>query len=121
MVLFKKKDMKMLTPTDFKGKHLVNVDEGMIMVGALWCGYCQMVKPIWKQFSRFAGKEFPVMALDAEVYPELVKKLGVKGYPTIYNVKNGKLKLYTGGRTLFDFVSEMCELDKKLKRCKENS
>jgi thiol-disulfide isomerase/thioredoxin len=121
MVLFKKKDMKLLTPNDFQGKRLKNVQDGMVLIGAEWCGFCQMVKPVWEQFRRFAGKEFPVMAIDAVAFPGLVKKLGVKGYPTIYEVHGGKLKPYTGGRSLFDFVSTMCDLDKNLKRCKENS
>ena len=113
--------MKMLTPNDFEGKKLKNVKDGMLMIGSEYCGYCQMVKPTWEQFYKFAGKDFPVMAIDAVVYPELVKKLGVKGYPTIFKIQKGKLKPYTGERTLFDFVSEMCDLDKSHKRCKENS
>ena len=119
--MFNKKEMKMLTPNDFDGRTIKGVKDGMLMVGAEWCGYCQMVKPTWAQFRRFAGKDFPVMAVDAVVYPGLVKKLGVKGYPTIFKVQGGRLKPYTGGRTLFDFVSEMCDLDKSHKRCKENS
>jgi thiol-disulfide isomerase/thioredoxin len=121
MALFNKKEMMMLTPNDFEGKSIKGIKDGMLMVGASWCGYCQMVKPVWTQFRRFAGKDFPVMAVDAVAYPELAKRLGVKGYPTIFKVQNGKLKSYTGGRTLFDFVSEMCDLDKSHKRCKQNS
>lgn len=121
MVLFNKKDMKMLTPQDFKGKTIPGIKDGMLLIGSEYCGYCQMVKPVWEQFRRFAGKDFPVVAVDAVQYPALVKKLGVQGYPTIFKIQGGKLKSYTGGRTLFDFVSEMCDLDKTLKRCKENS
>ena len=117
MVLFPKRDMKLLTPSDFKGKTIIGVETGMVMVGAEWCGYCRMLKPTWKQFKKFAGKEFLVMAVDAVKYPDLVKKLGVKGYPTIFSVKNGKMIQYTDGRTLFDLVSNMCELNSKHKKC----
>lgn len=121
MVLFNKREMKMLKPDDFTGNTLKNVKDGMVMIGADWCGYCKMLKPTWAQFKRFAGKEFPVMAVDAVAYPELAKKLGVKGYPTIFKINNGKLRPYTGGRTLFDLVSVMCDMNTNLQRCKEKS
>ncbi len=121
MALFNKREMRMLVPNDFEGKTIKGVKDGMLMVGASWCGYCQMLKPTWAQFGRFAGKEFPVMAVDAVAHPELAQRLGVKGYPTIFKVQGGKLKSYTGGRTLFELVSEMCDLDSKHKRCKQKS
>ncbi len=117
MALFNKTEMKMLNPNHFNGKKIKDVKEGMLMVGASWCGHCQILKPTWKQFKKFADKEFPVMAIDAVEFPDLAKKLGVSGYPTIFKVVNGKLLPYTGNRTLFDLVSQMCELNKTLKQC----
>ena len=107
--LFKAKEMKMYTKKDFDKK----IPVGMFMVGASWCGHCQSLKPIWKQLKKESSKEHTIGAVDATREQELVHMMGISGYPTIIIVmSNGKMKEYTGPRTLEDLKKKLPKLRK---------
>ena len=90
MSLFKKNEMKMYTAKDFENDKKLPV--GMIMIGTNWCGFCQALKPTWKQLYK-DSKEHTIGAIDAMKNQELVHMMGITGYPTILIVlNNGKLK-----------------------------
>lgn len=96
MSLFPVKQMKMYTKKDFDKP----LSPGMIMVGALWCGHCQALKPTWKQLYN-ESKEHTIAAIDAVKEQELIHMMGISAYPTILIVSNnGKMKEYSGPRTL---------------------
>ena len=51
-------------------------DEGIVMVGAEWCGYCN------KEKEAFGDSFQYVTFIDAVYEPELAASYGVAGYPT---------------------------------------
>jgi thiol-disulfide isomerase/thioredoxin len=109
MSLFKKSEMLMYTKKDFDKKLPV----GMIMIGAKWCGFCQQLKPIWKQL-REEAKEHTIAAVDAMKNQELIHIMGITGYPTIFIVmNNGNIKEYTGPRTVEALKKKLPKLRKK--------
>ena len=110
MSLFKKNEMKMYTAKDFENDKKLPV--GMIMIGTNWCGFCQALKPTWKQLYK-DSKEHTIGAIDAMKNQELVHMMGITGYPTILIVlNNGKLKEYNGSRTLEDLKKKLPKLRK---------
>ena len=86
---FRDKEQKGGTEYDINKPTLINY-------WANWCPASQKFIPEWENFKRISSKEFPelqIMDVDGAVYPELVKKSGVKdgikGYPTIVLYYNG--------------------------------
>ena len=110
MALFKPKEMKMYTKKDFDSK----LSPGMIMVGASWCPHCTSLKPTWKKLYKEA-KDHTIGSIDAVKNKELVYMLGVSGYPTILIVgNNGKLKEYSGPRTIEELKKKLPKMRKKI-------
>lgn len=121
--LFNNKNMTMMEPKHFT-KSRVNHDKfkgknGMIIIAADWCGYCQQVKEPWIQFKKIAMNKFAVGAVDAVKYPEITKKLGISGFPTILIVdEKGKFEVYTGDRDIYSFTNQLCLMETKHPICK---
>ena len=117
MSLFKPKEMKIYTTKDFDNK----LAPGMIMIGTSWCGFCQQLKPIWKQLYQ-QSKEHTIAAIDAtnKKNQELLHMMNITGYPTIFIVmNNGKLKEYTGPRTLEDLKKKLPKLPMRKNKTKK--
>lgn len=105
----------------------IEIDEGVLVLGddnfaeaqalhpsmlvefyAPWCGHCKTLAPEWSKAA---------LALDAESNPIKLAKVdateekgiagtyGIKGFPTIKFIKNGKDQEYGGGRTMTEIVS----------------
>lgn len=119
MALFKKGEMKMYTAKDFDNDKKIPV--GMIMIGALWCGHCQELKPTWKQlYKDINGKGHVIGAIDAMKNQELIHMMGISGYPTILIVmNNGKLKEYTGPRTLEALKKKLPKINMRKNKTKK--
>lgn len=103
--MFNSKNMNIITLQHFGKngfKHEKFNHGGLFVVYANWCSFCQDLKPTWKQLYKEGKKlEYKIAAVDAMKNQELVHMLGIQGYPTILVVmKNGKIKEYTGPRTL---------------------
>lgn len=54
---------------------------------APWCGHCKRLKPIWKQVED--ANPNVVQSVDCDANPEMAKKFGIKGFPTIKFLPNG--------------------------------
>jgi thiol-disulfide isomerase/thioredoxin len=88
-----------------------------ILIGkvyANWCGHCISLKPEWKKMKNYIKKNFKhIQFIEAESSEinkvEYIKnnhKVNVKGYPTIFKIKeNGELEYYMGER----FTKELVE------------
>ncbi len=70
-----------------------------------WCGYCKKAKPGYMQFmkqyndTQISGKNVRVEMVNCEendANAQLAAKFGVKGYPTIIAVVDGKKETYEG-------------------------
>lgn len=57
---------------------------------APWCGPCRMVGPILKQLSRQYKDQVVFLEINADDAPELLRKLGVRGIPTLLVYHQGR-------------------------------
>lgn len=82
-----------------------NERKGLVLVYAHWCGYCNMLTPIWKKLA----KKYNIKAIHVENKKsgnnKMSEQLNVEGYPTIFYIeKDGKIgKKYEGDRSIEDF------------------
>ena len=84
---------------------------GLVLIKANWCGHCKRVIPELSRVASMTGGAFPIFVVDSDADPELVKDLGVKGFPTIFFIgKNGAIgEQYSDARTKEAFVKNICE------------
>lgn len=87
---------------------------GLLVVYAPWCGYCQMLAPTWKKFAKEYSDKFLIKALNIEGDPSnkrVSEKMGVEGFPTILYVdKDGKIEgKYEKDRNIKEFVKYLSE------------
>ena len=82
---------------------------GFVFVGAEWCGHCKETAPQIIKLSQMAGLTYPVFFIDGakNKNSDLLSKLSVKGYPTIFIVYNSELTEYKGSRTANDIFAAL--------------
>lgn len=87
----------------------------MVLVYADWCPHCKHFKPVWGRMRNHPryGNRCRWLDIEAEKdkkYENLVKRLPIKGYPTVFYFPkglNGDYELYKGGRNeedIFKFL-----------------
>lgn len=73
----------------------------MVLFSANWCGYCQRLKPTWKEVKNTPSVTWKTVNCNRET--EFVKQLrntyNVRGFPTIMRFSNGVPSEYNGERT----------------------
>ena len=65
-----------------KGKVIVDYS-------AKWCGYCQLLEPIYKEAAKIRGL-YKFTQVDADEEEELIESQGIGGFPTLHLYENGK-------------------------------
>lgn len=65
-----------------KGKVIVDYS-------AKWCGYCQLLEPIYKEAAKVRPL-YKFTKVDADEEEELVEGQGIGGFPTLHLYENGK-------------------------------
>ena len=63
------------------------------------CGWCKKMMPEWKKFKKHHSKDLKISEVEVNEDPELIKNLGIQGFPTIMLFENGKSKTHKGERT----------------------
>ena len=80
----------------------------MVKFYAPWCGHCRHLAPIWEDFATAAKKDakpYRVAKLNADAEREFARKFGIRGYPTVMFVQEGKEPVkFTGARTVEEFT-----------------
>ena len=66
-----------------KGKVIVDYS-------AKWCGYCQLLEPIFKEAAKIRPL-YKFTVVDADEEEELIESQGIGGFPTLHLYENGKL------------------------------
>ncbi|CAN8066331.1 unnamed protein product [Agarophyton chilense] len=59
---------------------------------AKWCGPCQYLIPQLDIVADKFGERLDIVKLDTELYPDLASALMIKGLPTLFFIKDGKLQ-----------------------------
>tara|TARA_Y100000385_G_C12700764_1_gene470441 strand:+ start:188 stop:478 length:291 start_codon:yes stop_codon:yes gene_type:complete len=58
---------------------------------ATWCGPCQTLGPILEQVKKDVGDNLRIVKIDVDKHKELASKMAVRGVPSLFFYKNGKL------------------------------
>lgn len=84
--------------------------EWMVDFYAPWCPACQKLEPEWRKFAEWSDDlNIDVASADVTANPGLTGRFMISGLPTIYHVKDGVFRLYTGTRdhsNLINFIEE---------------
>lgn len=67
---------------DFKNKTVV------LEFYADWCGYCKALKPT---IEKLKEKNYTIIEINVDKYPNIAREYGVRGLPTIIYIKDGKV------------------------------
>eukprot|EP00929_Paragymnodinium_shiwhaense_P114054 TRINITY_DN82375_c0_g1_i1.p1 TRINITY_DN82375_c0_g1~~TRINITY_DN82375_c0_g1_i1.p1 ORF type:complete len:512 (+),score=127.56 TRINITY_DN82375_c0_g1_i1:89-1624(+) len=65
---------------------------------APWCGHCKRLIPTWEALAETLGDEVRVAKVDATEEREIAETWGIKSFPTLILVKEGRILRYKGGR-----------------------
>jgi protein disulfide-isomerase-like protein len=84
---------------------------------APWCGHCQRLRPLYeavaKQIQSDSDIRVGVAKVDATIEKALASRFPLKGYPTIFFIKDGAVRIYDGKRNQEDFIEFVTEKYKK--------
>jgi len=99
---------------NFEDEVLKSAVPVFVDVTAEWCGPCKAAAPVVEAIAeRHAGK-LKVVAIDGGESPDLVAKLGVRGFPTFLGVVGGNVVRsragFAGKRPLEALGDELVEL-----------
>jgi len=95
-------DVTVLTDANFEEK----TKEGSWLVEfyAPWCGHCKKLAPTWEEFATAVKGDIHVGKVDCTVEKSTAQRFGIRGYPTIKFVKDGKFYDYQSARTVESFT-----------------
>ena len=97
-----------LNSTSFESAISIDGAGWLVEFYAPWCGHCQRLRPLYesvaKEIQSLEDVKVGVAKVDATVEKALASRFPLKGYPTIYFIKDGAVRLYQGSRSLRDFV-----------------
>jgi len=89
-----------LDEASFKKQIIEGEQAALVMFFAPWCGHCKAAAPEFKKAAlRLRGGGVRVIAIDGDQCPNVVRSLGIKGFPTIQYISRGKSVDYTGPRS----------------------
>lgn len=58
---------------------------------AIWCGPCKTLGPILEEVKKDVGDNLRIVKIDVDKHQDLAGKMGVRGVPSLFFYKNGKL------------------------------
>eukprot|EP01135_Chromosphaera_perkinsii_P010754 Nk52_evm33s2209 gene=Nk52_evmTU33s2209 len=81
--------------------------EWLIDFYAPWCPHCRTLEPIFEDFAKSHAKELGIQVgkVNVAVHSSLSGRFQVSGLPTIYHIKDGEYRLYSGQRAKEAFLS----------------
>eukprot|EP00010_Vexillifera_abyssalis_P003675 CAMPEP_0201552702 /NCGR_PEP_ID=MMETSP0173_2-20130828/16921_1 /ASSEMBLY_ACC=CAM_ASM_000268 /TAXON_ID=218659 /ORGANISM="Vexillifera sp., Strain DIVA3 564/2" /LENGTH=244 /DNA_ID=CAMNT_0047963221 /DNA_START=57 /DNA_END=791 /DNA_ORIENTATION=+ len=88
-------------------------DSGLWLVAytAPWCGHCKRLAPTWDDLASAAtGKGYRIGKVDCTVEKDIASEVGVRGFPTIKLIEDGKIvDTYKGERSVQAFQNYLNE------------
>src|SRR5690349_21994385 len=77
----------------------------LVDVSATWCAPCKVARPVVAALAHTHQGRLQVVEIDGDESPELVERLGVRGFPTFLGVYGGEVverRVGFGGRRALD-------------------
>ena len=78
-----------VTGKNFNKEVLKAKGKVIVAYSAKWCGYCQLLEPIYKEAAKVRPL-YKFTRVDADEEEELVEGQGIGGFPTLHLYENGK-------------------------------
>lgn len=73
-------------------KEIINSQENVLIdFHAEWCGPCKTLAPILKTVKEDLGENIRIVKIDVDKHQALASQMGVRGVPSMFFYKNGKL------------------------------
>jgi thioredoxin len=79
-----------LDDSDFEKTVSSSSEPVLVDFSATWCGPCRTLEPILEKMASSAAGKFRIVKVDIDDSPETVKRLSVRGAPTLVVFKDGK-------------------------------
>jgi thioredoxin 1 len=79
-----------LTDANFDAEVLQSKDPVLVDFSATWCGPCKVLAPIVEKIADENVGKYRVGKLDIDDAPEITKRYGVRGVPTVIVFKGGE-------------------------------
>lgn len=97
--------IKTLTEATFEAEVLGSTGTVMVDFGAEWCGPCKVLEPIMEKVA--SEVSFNVFKVDIDDCPNLAKKFGIRGVPTVIVFQDGKVSKTNVGLTNKDALLKL--------------
>jgi len=101
LATFAQADVVVLTNDNFDEKTATGI--WMVEFYAPWCGHCKKLEPTWSEFATKVEGQINVAKVDCTVEKDLAQRFGIRGFPTIKLLRDGKQYLYKKPRTVEEF------------------
>jgi thioredoxin 1 len=79
-----------LTDANFDAEVLQSKEPVLVDFSATWCGPCKVLAPIVEKIADENAGKYRVGKLDIDEAPEITKRYGVRGVPTVIVFKGGE-------------------------------
>lgn len=76
---------------------------------AEWCGPCQFLIPHLDAVADKYGDRLDVLKLDTEEFPDLASALMIRGLPTLFFIKDGKLRYRMEGAVTTEQLDKLVD------------
>ena len=80
---------KVINSNEFKNQVLDSSDVVMVDFFAEWCGPCKMLAPVLEELSSEMAGRAKILKVDVDKSPDLARKYGISGVPTVMVFRNG--------------------------------
>ena len=79
-----------VTEQTFENEVLHSALPVLIDVSTAWCAPCRLAASVVAELAREHSGRLKVVAIDGDESPELVAKLGIRGFPTFLGYRGGE-------------------------------
>jgi thioredoxin 1 len=80
-----------LTTENFDEQVLQGDKPVLVDFWAEWCPPCKMIAPILEEIEKEYGDRVTIAKINADEHPEIVRRYGVMGFPTLNLYRDGEV------------------------------